>query len=135
MRRFVLGALAFALWAAPALAGDWSSWADLDTVEVVTQSVDGTERATTIWILVQDGTAFVRTSETSDWGNEVAGAGVIALRGDSGERTVRPTLVTDAAARDRIAEGFRAKYGFQDAFIGMFRGGTPRIWSFEVASS
>ena len=126
------------LLAAPSLAahhegGDWSAWADLEEIQVLTVQEDGTPRETTIWILVQGSSAYIRTSAGSAWGDEVERADTIGLRGGGEERTVRATAITADEERERLVEGFRAKYGFVDRFLDVVRG-KARIWRVEVAA-
>ena len=119
--------------AAPAAAADWSGWAEIENIEVITAQAEGAELTTTIWIVVLDGTAYIRTSQGSGWGDAVEKAEAIGLRGGDDLRTVSPTAISDAAARERIEAVFREKYGFQDAMISLFRG-DPRIWSVDTVA-
>lgn len=119
---------------AASAGSDWSAWADLETVSVVTADAGGAERETTIWVVVLDGTAYIRTSESSPWGDEVEQASRIGLRGGDELRQVAPSPITDTAQRERVTAAFREKYGFQDALISVFRG-EARIWSVAAASS
>jgi hypothetical protein len=134
MKKWIPGLAIMGLLAVtPAAAGDWSGWAEIENIEVITAQEDGAELTTTIWIVVLDGTAYIRTSQGSGWGDAVEKAEAIGLRGGDELRSVSPIAITDAAARERIEAGFREKYGFQDAMIGVFRG-DPRIWSVDTAS-
>ncbi len=133
MTRLILPFLVSFLFATPALAGDWSAWTEVEEIQVVTQQPDGAERATTIWVVVVDGTAFIRTSESSAWGDEVEAATSIGVVGGGETRTVTPTAVPHGAEYDAVTDAFRDKYGFQDALIGWVRG-DARIWSVDDAS-
>ncbi len=119
------------LLALPAGAADWSGWSDLETIEVTTVQEDGSEMVTTIWITVLEGTAYVRTSESSAWGNAVEKAETFGLRGGDEDRTVRATAINNDATRASVEDSFRQKYGFSDAMIGIFRG-EARIFSVEA---
>lgn len=119
--------------ASPALASDWADWSQLDTISVLTVGDDGAEQDTTIWIVVVDGTAYIRTSESSPWGNAVEGAETIGVRVGEERRAVHATAISDASTRERVTAGFREKYGFSDALIGLFRG-EARIWSVETVA-
>jgi hypothetical protein len=114
----------------PALAAaqgvDWSRYAAVDTVEVLTHDADGAPRATTVWLLVQDGEAFVRTGNTT-WGGNVERDPAIALRIGDEEIPVRAAFVSDPATRERVEQGFREKYGFTDRLAGLIRLGEPKI--------
>ena len=135
MTRWMASTLvALVLAATPALAADWAPWAELETIEVITAGDDGGSVETTIWIVVIEGTAYIRTSESSPWGDAVEGAATIGLRGSDELRTVRPRAITDAAQRESVSAAFRQKYGFFDGVIGLVRG-KARIWSVEAVSS
>ena len=113
---------------AAAEAPDWSAWAPLEEVEVVTTDADGAASERTIWLAVSDGTGYVRTSQRSSWGDDVEREGQLRLRGEPGELALRAALVTDAAELERVTAAFEAKYGgFMSWFSGLIRG-TPRIF-------
>jgi hypothetical protein len=129
--RFVPFALALALGlAGPAAATppDWSAWAPLEEVEVITIDEDGGSREHTIWIAVSGSTGYLRTSRRSTWGDNLERDGQLRLRGAPGELALRAQLVTDAAELERVTAVFEAKYGgFMSWFSGLIRG-TPRIF-------
>ncbi len=105
---------------------DWARYADVGTLEVLTTDEDGAPRATTVWLLVQDGAAYLRTGGTT-WGGNLERDPDIALRSADGEIPVRAELVSDPAIRERVVGGFREKYGFSDRLAGLFRFGDTRI--------
>ena len=59
---------------AAALEPDWNAVSDTETVEVLTEDEDGSLRVTTVWLLVQDDEAYLRTGDTR-WGSNVARSG------------------------------------------------------------
>ena len=105
---------------------DWSRYAEVDTVEVLTIDEDGEARATTVWLLVLEGEAYLRTSDTT-WGGNVQRNPEIALRIDEEEIPVRAAFVSDPDARARVTRGFREKYGFMDRLTDLFRSRDPKI--------
>ena len=123
----LIGVVGF-LWAARVLAGvpDWDAVADVETVEVLTTDEDGSTRETTVWLLVQDGEAYLRTGHTH-WGDNVARSGSLILRIGDEEIPVRVEFIEDEAMRERLTQGFREKYGWSDAMIGWIRGSHPRL--------
>ncbi len=131
--RFIPFALALGLTlglAGPASAvpPDWSAWAPLEEVEVLTTDANGELREHTIWLAVSDGTGYLRTSRRSSWGDNLERDGQLRLRGAPGELALRAQLVTDAADLERATAAFEAKYGgFMSWFSGLIRG-TPRIF-------
>jgi hypothetical protein len=128
MLRVICATLLALATAAGAAAGetDWAALADRDTVKVVTTDEDGDERTTTIWLLVQDGNGYIRTSKRSTWGDNVERNPEIALRVDDTDHPFRAVFITDAAEREAIVAGFDAKYG-HNVIIDWIRGDDPRI--------
>jgi hypothetical protein len=116
----------FASAPARASAPDWNAAAGVQTVEIVTTNDDGTPRDTTIWLAVVDGQGYIRTGHTH-WEGNIERNPEVVLRIDRAEYPLRAEFVEDAALRARIEQVFREKYGFSDAFIGMFRSGDPKI--------
>jgi len=121
-------ALALALGRAAAAAEpDWSRWADLETVEVISTDEEGGSRLTTIWIVVLDGQGFIRTAGTT-WGDNVEREGTLKLRGAPGEYVLRAEKVTDPALEEAVVAAFREKYGNTDVVMEFFRFGARRVF-------
>jgi hypothetical protein len=114
------------LGAPPAVAVDWSRYADVDTVTVLTTTEEGETRETTVWLAVVDGQGFIRTGDTR-WGTDVARDPTIALRIGEDRLPLTAEFVEDEALREQVNAAFRAKYGWSDAAIGLFRFGRARI--------
>jgi len=116
------------LLASPVLAEvpDWSGVADVDTVQVLTDDEDGARRDTTVWLLVLDGQGYIRTGGTR-WGANLQRDPQLELHVGDASYALRAEFVDDEALRQRVEAGFREKYGFSDAVIGLFRGGEPLI--------
>jgi hypothetical protein len=107
-------------------ATDWQRFADEQTVTAVTRDEDGSVRETTVWLLVLDGDAFLRTGGTR-WGGNVERDPEIDVRVAGEEVPVRVELIEDPELRQRVIDGFREKYGFSDRLVALFRGSTPLI--------
>ena len=118
-------ALAFASIAEAAM--DWSKWADLQTVQVVSVDASGRPRTTTVWIVVVDGQPYLRTGRTT-WGGNVERAGKLKLNGGPGEYELRIAKVADPSIQDKVMAAFRAKYGTWDRVSGLIRFGGDRIF-------
>ena len=122
--------LAFALgfasssWAA---MPDWSKWADLRTVEVISVDEGGRLRTTTVWIVVLDGQPYLRTGGTI-WGGNVEREGKLRLKGAPGEYELRIERVTGPSLQEKVMAAFRAKYGIWDRLSGLIRFGGRRIF-------
>ena len=106
---------------------DWSKWADLQTVQVISTDQGGRERTTTVWIVVVDGQAYLRTGRTI-WGGNVEREGKLKLKGEPGEYQFRAERITDPALEEKVMAAFRAKYGFSDVISGVIRLGQHRIF-------
>ena len=122
--------LAFALAVASSTESatpDWSKWADLQTVQVISTDEGGRARTTTVWIVVVDGQAYLRTGRTT-WGGNVEREGKLKLKGKPGEYQFRAERITDPSLDEKVMAAFRAKYGFQDVISGVIRLGQHRIF-------
>ena len=111
---------------AGAEALDWTSLQDVGRVEVLTSDEDGASRETTVWLVVVDGAGYVRTGSTR-WGDNAARTRELGLRAAGSTHPMRVEFVEDEAARERIEEAFRAKYGFSDRMVSWMRGARPKI--------
>ena len=123
-------ALAFALGfvgSAEAAVPDWSKWADLQTVEVISVDEGGRPRTTTVWIVVVDGQPYLRTGRTT-WGGNVEREGKLKLKGGPGVHELRIEKVTDPSIQEKVMAAFRAKYGTWDRVSGLMRFGARRIF-------
>jgi hypothetical protein len=107
-------------------APDWPSVADVETVQVVNQDEDGSERDTTVWMVVVDGQGYLR-SGGGRWSQNLERDPKLELRIGETSWPLRVEFVEDDALRERIHDAFREKYGFSDAVISLFRGSRPPI--------
>jgi len=105
---------------------DWAAVAGAETVRVLTADEDGDERVTTIWLLVQDGNGYIRTSRRSSWGDNVERNPAIGLRIDARDYELRAVFIEDEAVREKIVAGFEEKYG-SNPILNWIRGDDPRI--------
>jgi hypothetical protein len=123
---FVLAMLlAFAAGAAPKF--DWNQFADTQTVEIVSTDEDGGSRLTTVWIVVLDHQAYIRTSGTI-WGDNVEREGKLRFRDGSAELSLRAEKVLVPSEVERVVAAFREKYGTTDALMQIFRFGETRVF-------
>ena len=106
---------------------EWSKWADLQTVQVISTDQGGRARTTTVWIVVVDGQAYLRTGRTI-WGSNVERDGKLKLKGEPGEYQFRAERITDPSLQEKVMAAFRAKYGFNDTISGVIRLGQHRIF-------
>jgi hypothetical protein len=121
------GALAvLAAAASAAVAPDWSSVADLDTVSVATTNPDGTLRYTTVWIVVVGGRGYIRTGNTTWGANATRNPNLKLVVGDQ-EYSLRADFVEAEDERALVLAAFNEKYGFSGTLIGWFFHRTPKI--------
>ena len=102
--------LAFALVSASSAESatpDWSRWSDLPTVQVITTDEGGRARTTTVWIVVVEGHAYLRTGSTI-WGGNVEREGRLKLKGVAGEYQCRAERITDPSINAKVTAAFRA---------------------------
>jgi len=105
---------------------DWSPHAAERTVTAVTTNDDGSQRETTIWLVVVDGRAYIRTGNTR-WGANAEKRPEMSIRIAAEEIPVRVDFIADAGLRGRVEAAFRAKYGFVDGLLDFLRGSNPKI--------
>jgi len=128
MKALVLAAallLGSAAHAAPPI--DWTQFTDVQTIEVVSTDEDGGQRLTTIWIVVLDRQAYIRTAGTT-WGDNVEREGGLRLREAGGDRPLRAERVLSAAEVEQVVAAFREKYGTTDLVMELFRFGETRVF-------
>jgi hypothetical protein len=127
MRRSLGLAVALALAALPAGAGsDWAPFAEAGVVRIVTEDADGDERDTPVWIVVVDGTAYVRTND-SRWLANIRRGSPVALRLDATTRAVWAEEVDDPAVTAAVEAAFKAKYGLMQRVMSFFRTREPTV--------
>ena len=112
--------------AAAAEPPDWRALADLDTVSVASSNPDGTLRYTTVWIVVVDGRAYIRTGNTT-WGENVVRDPAVKLVIGEQEHALRVDFVEAEDERALVTAAFNAKYGWTDIVVSWFRGARPKI--------
>jgi hypothetical protein len=110
-----------------AAAPEWEELSDLQTVEVISSDEGGGARLTTVWIVVLDHQAYLRTGGTR-WGDNVEREGKLRLRVPQGEFTLRAEKVLSASEQERVAAAFREKYGTSDWWSGLVRFGETRVF-------
>jgi hypothetical protein len=120
-------ALAVAAVAANVAPIDWTKFTDTQTIEILSTDEDGGQRTTTIWIVVVDRQAYIRTAGTT-WGDNVERNGSLKLRETGGYRPLRAEKVLSEAEIERVVAAFREKYGTTDQVMELFRFGERRVF-------
>jgi hypothetical protein len=122
----LLGAALMLAVAAGAAPLDWTRFTDAQTIELLTTDEDGDQRLTTVWVVVLDYNAYIRTAGTT-WGDNVERNGTLKIR-DLDDKQVRAEKVLSAAEIERVLAAFREKYGTTDAVMEIFRIGETRVF-------
>lgn len=124
-RRCVRVALVSVLWpwiaAASEAPFDWSGIAAQDVVEVLTRDPDGDLRETPVWIAVVDERGYVCTNDTR-WYANLERDPELELRAGDLVSPFRAEELADPALRERVDEGFRAKYPWGRWLMELFGG-------------
>jgi hypothetical protein len=81
-------------------------------VDIETRSAHGTHHRTTIWVVVADGTPYIRAyrGPSARWYREVTTAPECALLVDGRRVELRVVPAVDAASVEACSRGFQAKY-------------------------
>jgi Uncharacterized protein conserved in bacteria (DUF2255) len=125
--RGALGALVFAFFAtAAAHAFDWTPASEDSVVEILTSDADGTLRETPVWIVVLDGAGYVRTND-SKWLANIRRGSAVRLRVRDLESAMQVVEMDDAPLAARVEEEFKAKYGFTQRVMSLFRMSEPTV--------
>ena len=136
IRQASLAACAIVLVMAPIAAGaggpDWDAVVAVKEVDVLTTNEDGSSRETIIWFTLLDGQAYIRTSESTTWGDNVERNPDVALRIEETEHPFHAAFINDEAEREKIVASFREKYGWFDGFLNFVRGSSPRIMRLDA---
>jgi hypothetical protein len=104
----------------------WASVADEEVPEIVTLDPDGEVRETKLWIVVVDGSGFVRTSGTR-WLRNLERDPNLVLRIGGQAHRLRAEAVSDPALAARIEQAFREKYGLSDRLTRWIVPGEPTL--------
>ena len=110
-----------------AAAPEWNDFADVQTVEVISTNEDGGQRLTTVWIVVIEHQAYLRTGATT-WGDNVEREGTLRLRVPQGEWALRAEKVLSPSEIANVEAAFAEKYGRADRWSGFVRFGETRVF-------
>ena len=136
IRQPSLAACAAVLVIAPFAAGadgpDWKAVVAVEEVDVLTTDEDGNSRETVIWFTLLDGRAYIRTSGSTTWGDNVERDPDIVLRIEEAEYPLHAAFITGEAEREQIVASFREKYGWFDGLVNFVRGSSPRIMRLDA---
>ena len=111
---------------ARAIAVDWAAFQDERVIEILTVDPDGDPRETRVWVVVVDGAAWVRTND-SRWLANLRRDPAVRLRARDRDQAFFAEEVTDPAAKGRVEEAFKAKYGFLQRVMSALRMREPTV--------
>ena len=127
LRAAVLPLLGVALLLAGRADGfDWEPFEKSDVILVMTHDDDGDLRETKVWVVVVDGSGYVRTN-ASTWLENIQRDPQIELRAWGQNYLMRAEEVTDEALKEKIEEAFKEKYGFLQRTMSLFRFREPTV--------
>jgi len=127
LRRALL-ALAISSFAAAGLAAefDWAPASEESVIEVLTSDPDGDLRETPVWIVVIDGSGYVRTTD-SKWLANIRRGSAVRVRVRNVESAMVAREVSDAELAKRVEAAFKAKYGTLQRMMSLFRMREPVV--------
>jgi hypothetical protein len=105
---------------------DWERVAAVRVIEVVTTDEDGDDRETKVWFVLIDGVPYLRTND-SRWLENIRRDPGVVIRIDEIEYVHLAHEVTTPELIEQVDAATRAKYGWQEATIHVFRIGEPEI--------
>ncbi len=95
---------------------DWTSLAEVEEVQVLSENEDASPEETTVWLAVVAGQGFIRTGDTS-WYPNLVRKPDIGVRVSGKEYAVRAELIEEPGLRGKVIAEFRRKYGWSDVFV------------------
>jgi hypothetical protein len=109
-----------------AQALDTTVYAEDSVVEILTVDEDGESRETKIWIVVVDGSAYIRTND-SRWLANIRRNPAVQLRTRGVTDAVLAEIVDSPEMYDRVEEEFKIKYGLMQRVMSAFRLSRPTL--------
>ena len=101
-------------------------------IEIITTDPDEDLRETKVWIVVLDGTGYIRTNN-SRWLANIRRGSPIALRANEWESRVTAVEIDDPALKAKIETAFKQKYGLMQRMMSFFRISEPTVLGLKLA--
>jgi hypothetical protein len=105
---------------------DWASVAEVELIEVVTRDDDGDLRETTVWFVLVDGVAYLRTNG-SRWLENLRRDPDLVLRIEGRDYEARAEEIAGDEIVEVVDAASAEKYGWQERVIHPFRMARPDI--------
>jgi hypothetical protein len=85
---------------------------EAEEIDIETQAPEGQVKRTTIWIVVAEGEAFVRSvnGERGEWYRAALANPAVAVRVDGRSLAATAIRATDPASIERVSDAFESKY-------------------------
>ena len=111
---------------------EWQPFAEQDVIQIITEDPDGDLRETKIWIVVLDGTGYIRTNN-SRWLANIRRGSPISLRSEEWESRVTATEIDDDQVDEEVESAFKSKYGLMQSVMSFFRISDPTLLELTLA--
>lgn len=105
---------------------EWQPFAEQDVIQIITEDPDGDVRETKIWIVVLDGTGYIRTNN-SRWLANIRRGSPVSLRSEEWESRVTATEIEDGEVDVQVESAFKSKYGLMQRVMSFFRISDPTL--------
>jgi hypothetical protein len=125
-RLFVALVICLAAASARGTGFDWSPFERESVIYVLTQDEDGARRDTKVWVVVVNGSGYVRTN-ASTWLENIQRNPEIELQVAGHDYLMRAEEVKDAAVKEQVEEAYKEKYGFVQRVMSTFRFREPTV--------
>ena len=99
---------------------------DVDVVELITVDPDGDARKTKVWVVLIEGEAYLRTSD-SRWLRNLRRIPLATLRVEGTDYPVIAEVLSDPSWVEKVDAASLEKYGWQERTIHVFRMSEPTI--------
>ena len=105
---------------------DWAAVGAERVPVIVTMDPDGDERVTKLWLVIVDGEGIISTGNTR-WFRNIERDPNVEFRVGDHAYPLRAELITDESLKQRAAEAFREKYGWEDRVVRALERGEPNL--------
>ena len=105
---------------------DWTPFEQEDVIQVLTHDEDGELRDTKVWVVVLDGSGYVRTN-ASRWLENIQRNPEVQVRVRGYDYLMRAEEVRASALRESIEGAYKKKYGLLQRTMSLFRFREPTV--------
>lgn len=105
---------------------DWAPFEQEDVIHVLTHDEDGELRDTKVWVVVLDGSGYVRTN-ASHWLENIQRNPEVQVRVRGYDYLMRAEEVRASALRESVEGAYKKKYGLLQKTMSLFRIREPTV--------